>query len=310
MIKERIILDTDPGIDDALALLLLAASPEIKIEAITTTHGNSTVENCTNNALQLLELAKLDIPVARGAAEPLIKDLTIAAETHGDNGLGNAHLPATQKSALTQHASDLICEIINANPGEITILAIGPLTNIALAIHRSPQIVNKVKRIITMAGAIHFPGNASPDSEYNVFCDPEAFDIVLRSKIPLTVVPLDVTYKCLFTTEHLKKISTRNVKIKEFIEKATAFYMDFHHEYQNIQGCAVNDPLAAALLIKPDLVELFNYFMTVELNGKYTRAKTSVDYFQIYKESPNVQVAMRVDVEEFMNFFIERINRL
>ena len=307
---QRIILDTDPGIDDALAILLLAASPEIHLEAITVTHGNTTVDKCTRNALQLAELIGLSVPIARGASEPLVKPLSVAEETHGDGGLGYALLPLTEKKPVEKHAADLIIELIEKHPGEITILAIGPLTNIALAIHRKPSIIKQIKNIVSMAGAIHFPGNATPDSEYNVFCDPEAFDIVLRSGVDLTIVPLDVTYKCLFTKSHMDRIKTANPEIRKFIDDSTRFYMEFHDEYQDIDGCAINDPLAAAILIKPELVKFRDYFMTIELNGTHTRAKTSVDHFNAFKKSPNTHVAMEVNVEAFMDFFIERINTL
>lgn len=307
---ERVILDTDPGIDDALAILLLATSPEMSLEAITVTHGNTTVEKCTRNALQIAELVGLNLPIAQGAREPLVKALSVAEETHGDGGLGYALLPSTDKKPTEKHAVDLIIELVEKYPGEITILAIGPLTNIALALHRKPSIAQKIKRIVSMAGAIHFPGNATPDSEYNVFCDPEAFDIVLRSGLDLTIVPLDVTYKCIFTKKHMDRISTRNREIRKFIDDATRFYMEFHDEYQEIDGCAINDPLAAAILIRPDLVTLRDYFMTVELNGRYTRAKTSVDHFNAYKKKPNTHVVMEVNVDAFMDFFIERVNTL
>ena len=310
MNKERLILDTDPGIDDALAILLLAASPEISLEAITVTHGNTSVEKCTRNALQLAELAGLQVPIARGASEPLVKTLSVAEETHGDGGLGYALLPLASRKPVPQHAADLIVDLVEANPGDITILAIGPLTNIALAIHRNPQIVKKIKRVVAMAGSIHFPGNATPDAEYNVFCDPEAFDIVLRSGVDLTIVPLDVTYKCIFTKNHMARIETKNPEVRNFIDDATRFYMEFHDEYQKIDGCAINDPLAAAILIKPELVKTRDYFTTIELNGTFTRAKTSVDHFGSYKKAPNAHVAMEVDVEGFMDFFIERVNKL
>jgi purine nucleosidase len=308
---ERVIVDTDPGIDDALAILLLAASPEISLEAITVTHGNTTVAKCASNALQLVELAGLThVPVAIGASTPLVRELGIAEETHGDGGMGYAVLPASTTQLHPKHAVDLIIELIHKYPNEITLLCIGPMTNLALAMRRDPSIIPLVKRVVSMAGTVHYPGNATPSSEYNVFCDPHAYDIVVRAGFDLTVVPLDVTYQCLFQKKHIARMTSARPEIFDFIDDSTRFYMEFHDEYQNIDGCAINDPLAAAFLIRPDLVELVDYHMTVELSGKHAKAKTSVDHFKAMGFEPNTKVAMKVNVDAFMDFFIERINTL
>jgi purine nucleosidase len=161
-----------------------------------------------------------------------------------------------------------------------------------------------------MAGTIHYPGNATPSSEYNVFCDPEAFDVLLRSGIDLTIVPLDVTYKCLFTKAHIERLAGAKEDIRIFIDRATAFYMEFHAEYQGIEGCAINDPLAAAILVKPELVTFREYYVDVELHGEFTTAKLSADHFAATGNKPNAKVAMEVDVDGFMDFFIERVKTL
>lgn len=311
MNKRRIILDTDPGIDDALAFLLLAASPEISIEAITVTHGNTTVDKCAKNALQIAELCNLvNVPIARGASEPLVKTLSVAEETHGDGGLGYAVLPEPALKLSASPAVELIINLVHKYPGEITLLCIGPMTNLALAILRDPSIVPLIKDVVSMGGTIHAPGNATPSSEYNVFCDPHAFDVVIRAGITFTLVPLDVTYECLFQKRHMDRIQSKNPAVRKFIDDSTRFYMEFHDEYQSIDGCAINDPLAAALLIKPDLVEYVDYHVTVELKGDHNVAKTSADHFKAMGKAPNSKVAMKVDVEAFMDFFIERVNKL
>lgn len=308
---EKVIFDTDPGIDDALALLLLAASPEIDLLAITVTHGNTSQEKCLRNALQLVELAGISkVPIARGASEPLVKELSVAEETHGDGGLGYAVLPPSNTKPHSDLAHDLIINEIDRNPHEITLLCVGPMTNIALALLKRPSIAPKVKRIISMGGAIHYPGNATPQSEYNVFCDPEAFDIVMRSGIDFTLVPLDVTYQCIFTTSHLARINQARSEVKNFISDSTRFYMEFHASHQDIQGCAINDPLAAALLIDPSLVTNREYFLEIELQSPSSKAKTIADYYGALKKSPNAKVAMEVDVEKFMDLFISRMNTL
>jgi purine nucleosidase len=307
----KVILDTDPGIDDALAFILLKAMPEVSLQAITVTHGNTSVEKCTTNALKLVELLGLqDIPVAMGATEPLVRGLSIAEETHGDTGLGHAILPEPKVGVIQENAANLIIDIVNANPGEITILCIGPVTNLALALLIEPTLRKKIKNVVSMAGTIHYPGNATPSSEYNVFCDPESFDILLRSGIDLTIIPLDVTYQCLFTKAHVARLGGAREDIRTFIDRSTAFYMEFHAEYQGIQGCAINDPLAAAILVKPDLVTYRDYYVDIELHGEFTTAKISADHFNATGKAPNAKVAMEVDVDEFMDFFIERVRTI
>jgi len=308
---EKVIFDTDPGIDDALALLLLAASPEVELLAITVTHGNTSQEKCLRNALQLVELAGIaDVPVIPGASEPLVKELSVAEETHGDGGLGYAVLPPSKVEPSPVLAHDLIIEEVEKNPNQVTLLCVGPMTNVAPALLKKPAIASKIKRIISMGGAIHYPGNATPQSEYNVYCDPEAFDIVIRSGIDFTLVPLDVTYKCIFTKEHLVRIDKARDEIKKFVTDSTRFYMEFHASHQDIHGCAINDPLAAALLIDSTLVEYRDYYVKIELQSPDSKAKTIADHYGALKEAPNAKVAMEVDVERFMNLFITRMNTL
>ena len=308
---EKIIYDTDPGIDDALWLLLLAASPEIDLLAITVTHGNTSQEKCLNNALKLVELTGITkVPVARGAEEPLVKELSVAEETHGEGGLGYAILPKSAISPCSELAHDLIIRVVRENPGEVTLLCVGPMTNIALAFLKAPEIVSKVRRIVSMGGAIHYPGNVTPQAEYNVFCDPEAFEIVLKSGIDFTLVPLDVTYQCILTTDHLEKITEARSEIRNFIFDSTRFYMEFHEDYQGIKGCAINDPLAAAILLDPTLVKNRDYYLTIELTSPTSKAKTIADHYGLLKSAPNAKVSMEVDVERFMDLFINRMNRL
>ncbi len=308
----KVILDTDPGIDDALAFILLKAMPEVSLQAITTTHGNTTVEKCTTNALKLVELLGMtDVPVAMGATEPLVKTLSVAEETHGDTGLGHAVLPQSNNNRLLK-ATQQISSSISSMQIQVKsrFLCIGPVTNLALAILKDPSLRKKIKNVVSMAGTIHYPGNATPSSEYNVFCDPESFDILLRSGIDLTIVPLDVTYQCLFTKAHIERLAGAREDVRKFIERSTAFYMEFHAEYQGIEGCAINDPLAAAILVRPDLVKMRDYYIDIELHGEFTTAKISADHFNASGKSANAKVAMEVDVKAFMDFFIERVKTL
>jgi len=197
MSPEKIILDTDPGVDDALAILLAISSPEIQLEALTTTQGNVILEKATRNALSVLELVHAShIPVARGSVVPLVQPLRLSAYVHGESGLGNAQLPEPMAKPVPQHAVDYLIERVLAEPGEISIFPIGPLTNIAMAIRKQPRFAKAVRELVIMGGAILEHGNITPQAEFNIYVDPHAAYIVFHSGIPITLIPLDVTHKC------------------------------------------------------------------------------------------------------------------
>ncbi|MBK9211255.1 MAG: nucleoside hydrolase [Anaerolineales bacterium] len=197
---KHIILDTDPGIDDALAILLALASPEIVLDGITAIHGNASTAQVTTNALSILELAKAGhVPVYKGCEIPLVQPSLLSPETHGNTGLGYANLSAPQNQARAQHGCDYLIEQIMSHPKEITLVAIGPLTNVALAIRKEPRIVENVKEVFIMGGAIRHQGNTTPLAEYNTYVDPHAAHMVFHSGMPMTLTPLDVTYQCIFS---------------------------------------------------------------------------------------------------------------
>ncbi len=196
MAIRRVILDTDPGIDDALAILLALASPEIRLEGVTVAHGNCSVEQGAVNARAVLELAgAAHIPVYQGCDRPLIQPSLLAPETHGNTGLGYASLPAPARPLAEGHAVDFLIETILASPGEITLVAVAPLTNVALALRREPRIAGLVREVIIMGGAIRHQGNTTPLAEFNIYVDPHAAHIVFHADMPITLVPLDVTYQ-------------------------------------------------------------------------------------------------------------------
>ena len=308
---KRILVDTDPGIDDALAILLALASPEIQVEGITTIHGNCSVDQATRNVLAILELGKAEgIPVAGGFALPLVQPSLLAAETHGDAGLGYAKLPEPRGRPELRHGSDFLIEKILSNPGEITLLAIGPLTNVAYAIRKEPRLVEAIREVVVMGGTLRYPGNASPLAEYNVFVDPHAAHMVYHSGMPLTLVPLDVTYQCILTPEDVDRLRKIPSPITSFIADSTRFYMEFHDEYQKIAGCAINDPLALALTFAPELCEYQELYVDVDLSGGVSMGKTFADFQGLTKNSPNMKVALGVQAREFMELFLERMERL
>jgi purine nucleosidase len=311
MQPKRVILDTDPGIDDALAILLALASPEIHLEAVTVTAGNCSLEQGVVNALAVLELAGAsDTPVAAGVPVPLVKPVLAAPETHGDMGLGYAHLPAPRRTPVDQHAVDLIIERIMAAPKEITLVAVAPLTNIAMAIRREPRVVEAVREVIIMGGALRHQGNTTPLAEFNTYVDPHAAYIVYHSGMPITLTPLDVTYQCLLQPEDVNRLLATASPIAHFIADATRFYMEFHDSYQSIQGCAINDPLALALAFAPDLVETREYHVTVDIYSEMGLGNTVADFYNAWRRPPNVRAALDVHARRFMDLFVERMEQL
>ena len=244
---KRILFDTDPGIDDACAILLALASPELSLEGLSIVHGNCSLEQGAINALSVLELGHAGhIPVAKGCELPLVQPSLLAPETHGNTGLGYAQLPSPRTKPIAQHGIDFLIEKIMATPGEITLLAIGPLTNVALAIRQEPRLIQAVREVIVMGGAIRYEGNTTALAEFNTYVDPHAAHIVYHSGIPITLVPLDVTYQCVLTKADVQWMRKVDSPITKFVEDATRFYMEFHDEFQSIEGCVINDPLALA----------------------------------------------------------------
>lgn len=307
----RIILDTDPGIDDSLAILLALASPELRLEAVTVTIGNCSAAQGVANALSVLELAgAAHIPVAAGVDRPLIQPILTAPETHGNTGLGYAQPPLSRQQPSPQHAVDLLIEQILAAPGEITLVAVAPLTNLALAIRREPAIVPAIREVIIMGGAIRHEGNTTPLAEFNTYVDPHAAYIVYHSGLPITLVPLDVTYQCILTQADVDRLLALDSPITRFIADSTRFYMEFHDEYQSIQGCVINDPLALALTFAPDLVETQPLYVTVDLHSELSLGKTMADFYEMWAKPPNMQVALKVQPRRFIELFIERMETL
>src|SRR5215213_5528647 len=308
---KKILFDTDPGIDDACAILLALASPELSIEGLSIVHGNCSLEQGTTNALSVLELANAgDIPVAQGCELPLVQPSLLAPETHGDTGLGYANLPAPYAKPTGQHGIDFLIEKILAAPGEIILVAIGPLTNVALAIRQEPRLVEALKQIIIMGGALRSEGNTTALAEFNTFVDPHAAQIVYHAGIPTTLVPLDVTYQCILTRDDVKRLQKIDSPITTFVAESTRFYMEFHDEYQKIEGCVINDPLALALTFMPELCTYQELPVEVDLSGGISTGKTIADFYNYGKKPANMKVALKVRARGFIDLFVERIEKL
>lgn len=308
--KKRILVDTDPGIDDSLAILLALSSPEVVLEGLTVCHGNCSAGQGTRNALALLAMAHSNhVPVYQGCDLPLVQPSLLAPETHGDSGLGYAQLPDPVALPGSSHAVDFLIEKILSAPGEITVVAVAPLTNLAIAIRREPRIVGAVKEVIIMGGAIRHEGNTSPLAEFNAYVDPHASHIVYHSGMPVTLVPLDVTYQCILTPAHVEHLLAVRSPVTRFIADATRFYMEFHDAYQKIDGCVINDPLALALAFQPDLCSYEEHFVDVDISGGAAMGKTYADFYHMLGKPANMRVALGVRASDFMNLFIERIEK-
>ena len=310
MTPKRIIIDTDPGVDDAFTFLLALASPEIKLEALTTTQGNVTVEKATRNALAVLELGRAShIPVAQGSVLPLVQPLRASAHVHGESGIGNAHLPEPQATLVPAHAVDYLIDRVLTEPNEISIFPIGPMTNIAMAIRKEPRFAKAVKELVIMGGAIQEAGNMTPLAEFNIYVDPHAAHIVFHSGIPITLIPLDVTHQCLLKQEHVDRLMKVDSPVTHFLKDAIDVYLKASIQLGH-EGCALHDPLTLATIIAPELLTLKEYYVDVDISGGVSMGKTFADIFNITKKPANIKVAMDVRGEDFIELFLQRMETL
>ncbi|MBE0411378.1 MAG: nucleoside hydrolase [Anaerolineales bacterium] len=311
MKRTPLIIDTDAGIDDALAILLAMASPEVDIVAITISSGNCSAAQGIRNVRGILQLiGSGNIPVVKGVEVPLVQPPVFAPETHGETGLGYAKLPEVSIHSNQKHSVDLIIEQAFRYQGEVMIVTLGPLTNLALAIRREPAIIDKVKKVIIMGGAIQHGGNTTPQAEFNIYCDPHAAHIVFHSGMPIILVPLDVTYQIILTQNHVQRLLQVDSPVTRFVSDSTRYYMEYHKKYQQIDGCVINDPLALALTFKPDLVNTRKLFVDVDLSSGVSMGKTFADFYNFLKQKANMSVALNVKSRVFIDLFLDRIVKL
>ncbi len=310
MSPKRIIIDTDPGVDDALTFLLALASPEIQLEALTTTQGNVIVDKATRNALSILELGNAShIPVARGSEFPLVQPLLASDYVHGESGIGNSKLLEPKAKPVSQHAVDYLIERVLAEPNEISIFPIAPMTNIAMAIRKEPRFARSVKELVIMGGAVLEHGNITPQAEFNIYVDPHAAHIVFHSGIPITLIPLDVTHKCLLMQKHVDRIMQIPSPISRFIRDALEVYLKVSLEL-GYAGSALHDPLTLATIIAPELLTLKEYYVDVDISGGVSMGKTFADILNVTKKPANMTVAMDVRGNDFIELFMQRMETL
>jgi inosine-uridine nucleoside N-ribohydrolase len=270
----RVIIDTDPGVDDALALLLAMRSPELKIEAITPVAGNVPLELALPNALRMVEIAgRTDIPVAAGAKVPLLRRLVTATYVHGENGLGGTVFPEPTIKPVAQPAAELIRQIIRKYPGEVTLLPIGPLTNIATALNLDSELAGMVRGIVMMGGSLS-GGNITPAAEFNIYVDPEAARIVFQSGIPITMVGLDATRKTSLTEAHVQVLEAAQNPVSQAAAKIGRNALNHNRDQGFLSGPNMHDSLAIAGFLDPSLLTLKDYYVDVETTGELTAGET------------------------------------
>jgi inosine-uridine nucleoside N-ribohydrolase len=300
-----ILLDCDPGHDDAIALLLALASPELELVGVTTVAGNQTLEKTTANAIRVLDfLGRDDVAVAAGADRPLVREQYVASYVHGETGLDGPDLPTPRRQPVSQHAVDFLAERIREREGHVTLVPTGPLTNIALLLALHPDA--RAERIVLMGGAIA-EGNVTPAAEFNIWADPEAAARVFTSGIDTTMVGLDVTHKALLTPRHEERLAGRT---GELVRALLRFYGEFHRRQYGWDGSPIHDAVAVAHVARPGLVETAHRGVRIDTGGELSRGRTYVDLWGRAGWEPSCHVAVDIDSEEFLSLLVERVSSL
>jgi inosine-uridine nucleoside N-ribohydrolase len=302
-----VLIDCDPGQDDALALLLALASPELGVLGVTAVAGNQTVDKTTANALRVLELAgRTDIRVASGAEGPLSGELVVAADAHGETGLDGVDLPSACTEPVPEHAKDFLAARLGASERPVTLIALGPLTNVALLLEAHPEATRRIERIVLMGGAIH-EGNQTPSAEFNIWIDPEAAALVFESGLDVTMVGLDVTNKAVLTAADADSIRDSG-PIGAAAAAMLDFYLGFYNEAYEHGGAPIHDAVAVAHVFSPDLLTLAGKHVKVDTSDGICRGRTVVDMRKRTSgPGPNANVALDIDTEGFRSLLLGRL---
>jgi inosine-uridine nucleoside N-ribohydrolase len=305
-VSTPIVIDCDPGHDDAIAILLALASPEVEVRAITTVAGNQTLEKTTRNALKVLELAgRADIPVAAGADVPLRRRLQTAAHVHGESGLDGPELPEPESRPVAAHAVDVLAQMIE--PG-VVLVATGPLTNVALLLERHPDVAGRIDAMVWMGGAVS-QGNVTPAAEFNAFVDPEAAAAVFASGIPLTMIGLDITHLALLTPAHAERLRPAG-PAGRCVAELSDFFQPFHERSYGFAGSPIHDALAVGHVIDPTLVTTAHVNVEIETASRFCDGRTVVDRRSVTGRPANCHVGVDVDADRFLELLCSRIEAL
>ena len=303
-----IILDCDPGHDDAIAMVLALASPELDVKAITASAGNQTPDKTLRNVLCMLTLlGRQDIPVAGGARKPLMRELIIADNVHGESGLDGPALPEPDFAPQTCTAVELMASTLRASPQPITLVATGPQTNVALLLNSHPELHDKIARIVLMGGAMAL-GNWQPAAEFNIYVDPEAAEIVFQSGLPIVMAGLDVTHKAQIHDQDIARFRQLGNPVATVVAGLLDFFMAYHRDEKwGFVGAPLHDPCTIAWLLKPELFTGVERWVGVETQGKYTQGMTVVDYYFLTDNPPNTTLLLDVDRQGFVDLLAERL---
>jgi purine nucleosidase len=304
-----VIVDCDPGHDDALALLLAAGDPRLRLLGVTTVAGNQTLDKTTRNALRILALAGVtDVPVAAGCDRPLVGELVVAEDIHGSSGLDGPDLDVPVAEVAAVHAVELMRRLITGSAEPVTLIATGPLTNVALLLRRHPETLPYVRRIVFMGGSTE-RGNTTPYGEFNIVTDPEAADIVLRCGRPTTMIGLNVTHQALATPEVIAEFRGLDTRLGAICAELMTFFASTYRRVFGFESPPVHDPIAVAAVIDPSIVRTVAAPVTVELAGTYTRGATVVDLHRRTGLAPNADVAVGLEVDAFWRLLMAAVQR-
>ena len=308
---KKIIIDTDPGVDDTIAICTALRSPEVDVIGLTSVFGNAAGEVTAQNALRLVELeGHDDIPVARGSDVPMVFPLEkLGTWVHGEDGMGNTHPPAPKGKVVDQTAAEFIIETVRANPGEVTLVPVGPLTNLGLALRIDPGIAELVKEVVIMGGAVSCPGNMTPVAEANIYHDPHAADIVMAAGWPVVLVGLDVTHKTVISREIWREIFKADNPAVRLIESILPCYQKFFDNSYGLDGAIyTHDPSAIAYVINPDWFEIKSVPVFVETEGRCV-GQTVADWDRQWEARPDTKVCLGVNSESVLALIKERLTK-
>jgi purine nucleosidase len=310
---KKIIIDCDPGHDDAIAIMLALASPELEVLGITVTYGNVGLENTVRNAMVMRELCSSSlggssVPIFAGANAPLVRDRISAESVHGTSGLEGPDLPEVRAGLETMRAADFIIQSVLDFPNQVTLAPVGPLTNIALAMRLEPSIVPKIKRIVLMGGSTDF-GNWTPAAEFNILCDPHAASIVFSSGVPLTMFGLNLTHQVLATPERAERIRALNTRVSHFTAELLEFFKLAYQRRYDFPGPALHDPCVIAYLIQPDLFKLKTMNVEIDCADGPSFGRTVCDVWGVTGKVKNCDVALEADADGFFELLTARLAR-
>ncbi|OAX46444.1 nucleoside hydrolase [Paenibacillus sp. AD87] len=308
MTTRKVIMDCDPGHDDAIAIILAAAQPELEILAITTVSGNAEIEKTTQNALQICDLISLnDVVVSKGASEPLVRLRENAPGIHGDSGLDGPKFPEPSRSWSEEHGVDTIIRLVKESTEPVTLLPTGPLTNIALALTKAPEIKSNIDEIVLMGGGTI--GNWTPTAEFNIWADPEAAKKVFDSGIPTVVMGLDITHQALATKEVIDEVNKIDNHVAKIVGELLVFFASTYKEMFDFDGAPVHDVLTVAYCVAPELFKTKDVNIVVETKGEYTAGTTLVDLHGVTGRKVNAKFGLELDVDGFWKLMIDALKK-